>query len=1078
MGHLVIVATHWHNTISFDSHLLPLYVSAWEAAAAISQGSMSGDERKGSGTYSVFVGRLHREATKEELYELFKHCGPILTTYIADYVQGSHIYGFVRFTDPQAALTAVRELDQWTLKGWILNVELSTDTRKKLVAEGHLEDTHQRRVQPAPPARHLEMTRMSMDNLLSESRLRDCCTEINRQQGIHASNRLDAERLIADINGLKCGKTSVLHGDLIGQQPRNISHIKRTLMKSEANGRVLPQTTNTFFKTLQNILENVVSIAQEDDDHHSPSSPGSTTADGACSQPSAGNGSAFIQHLTYAIEKTNGVSSSLEEKMACTSNLKKSQSDLKLPCCDRTCDISSRGGGRNNCGSNRASKLEESMFSDKNVCEGDEIEARDLKQSDATQTQAGVSSGSDAYARNMAINVKQNDSKNDNYEHSFIDTRNSEVGDTRNRGIDDTRNSGVDDTKNGGIDDTRNSGIDDTRNGGIDDTRNSGVDDTRNGGIDDTRNGGIDDTRNGGVDDTRNSGVDDTRNSGVDDTRNGGIDDTRNGVVDDTRNSVINDTRNCLVDDTRNGLVDDTRNCMVDDARNRVMRRALGDAAMMGHASEPEPEEQTNCKHCNLSDIMRGSNNEESNSSDNSDSKRCRWFLKHSGFEKGQCVNTDTSSSNQDDSENDSPTSKFKQKVQITATKKVCVEQRKPSELKLSSDSCEKRILKNDVSCDVLTSMLKNILHIPTNGGNQTKALKDTHVSAFHFDPELNQASYCSPPASHRSPAAFRNSPTPVRNATNTSGSTSPDHFPAGPHVTNGYLPPMGRGLSSILDKLKSKERRPGPFLSENEKPSRHVDGTEHVDRFPVECSHVDHPHVDCPHVDRPHADCPHVDRPHVDHPHADCPHVVCARGVFPTNSNDKILTSNCIEFIRDETFHGTVRQRNARPKALPQSWHGSSTHGESLSKAEIRFRPLRESIRTPPQARSCAERTQPKPNELPSLLSSRYQSSDKTCGTRLNAQPKMAATSMLEGRIKSASSESESDVIAADSGVESDSYQRIMSVRKSQERDSSRSAHGVSVSEGSQRSKDPDQLQLYIKQVVGRGRGLLGRFE
>ncbi|XP_048243427.1 uncharacterized protein LOC124147557 isoform X2 [Haliotis rufescens] len=991
------------------------YPQAWEAAAAISPGSMSGDERKGSGTYSVFVGRLHREATKEELYELFKHCGPILTTYIADYVQGSHIYGFVRFADPKAALTAVRELDQWTLKGWILNVELSTDTRKKLVAEGHLEDTHQRRVQSAPPARHLEMTRMSMDNLLSESRLRDCCTEMNRQQGIHASNRLDAERLIADINGLKCGKTSVLHGDLIGQQHRNISHIKRTLMKSEANGRVLPQTTNTFFKTLQNILENVVSIAQEVDDPHGPSSPGSTTADGACSQPGAGNSSTFIQHLTYAIEKTNGVSLSLEEKIACTSNLKKSQSDLKLPCRDRTCDVSSRGGGRNNCGSNRASKLEESMFSDKNDCEGDEIEARDLKQSDATQTQAGVSSGSDAYARNMAINVKKNYSKNDNYKHSFIDTRNGVVGDTRN------------------------------------------------GLVGDTRNGLVGDTRNGVINDTRNSGVDDTRKSGIDDTRNSGINDTRNGVVDDTRNGLVDDTRNCMVDDARN--------CMVDDARNRVMRRALGDAAMMGHASEPEPEEQTNCKHCSLRDIMRGSNNEESNSSDNSDSKRYRRFLKHSGFEKGQCVNTDTSSSNQDDSENDSPTSKFKQKSQITATKKVCVEQRKPSELKLSSDSCEKCILKNDISCDELTSMLKNILHIPTNGGNQTKALKDTHVSAFHFDPELNQASYCSLPASHRSPAAFRNSPTPVHNQTNTSGSASPDRFPAGPQVTNGYLPPMGRGLSSILDRLKSKERRTGPFLSENEKPSRHVDGTEHGNRFPVDCPHVDRPHVDCPHVDRPHVDCPHVDCPHVD-----CPHVFYAGGVFPSNSNDEILTSNCVEFIRDETFHGTVRQRNARPKALPQSWVGSSTHGESLSKAEIRFRPLRDSIRTPPQVRSCEERTQPKPNELSSVLSSRYQSSDKTCGTRLNAQPKMAATSMLEGRIKSASSES--DVVAADSGVESDSYQRIVSVRKSQERDSSRSAHGVSMSEGSRRSKDPDQLQLYIKQVVGRGRGLLGRFE
>ncbi|XP_046567624.1 uncharacterized protein LOC124276026 [Haliotis rubra] len=856
-----------------------------------------GDKRRSYGTYSVFVSRLCRETTEDELYELFKHCGPISGTFVANHVPGPYVYGFVRFTDPQAALTAVREVDQWSLKGWTLSVELASDTRLKLVAEGHLEDSPNRRVKHAPPTRPVEITRMSMDNLLSESRLRDSCTEINLQTG----NRLDVEKLMADINKLKCRKTCVLQGDLIGQQLKTISQIKRKLLKSEANGRIPTQTTDTFFENLEIILENVVSIAQEDDDLQSLSAPDSGTSEGASSQLRGGNQKTFVKHLTYAIQKTKGLSSGLEEKMACASDLNESQSDSNLPCSDRTCGISS---GEDE----TATELDKRISSDQN--EGGETVSGNFMQSHVRQKQVGLLSESEECSRNGVINVKRN--------HS--------------------RKSAVDDTKS---------------------------------------------------------------------ERN----DTPKNVVNDTRNSVIDGKTICS------------------------MGRGVLDAMMMGPMSDPE--ENTDCRHCSLSDVMSGSSDEDSsNSSYSSDSERKRLFLRFLGSEGGHYVNADTSSSNQDTSESESSTSE----VEATTNHNVCAEQGMIS----NSDNCEKLPLKDSEHCEQLTSMLKNMLHIPTNDGSQTKALIDTDVDNVHVDPQLNQASYCSLPASQQSPAAFRNSSMTMDKLTNTSSSISPNHSLARLGVTNGYKPPMGRGLSSILDKLRSKESRPGTFLPESEKHAHHNCSTEYVD---ISCS--DHAHVDCS----------------PDH---------CGGDALLSDSHKDVGTPNSVEFREDQTFHGPVRPRNARPKARPQRVPGSSTQNQSLPEAELRFKPLKvleEHNKTPPQNISCQQRTQPKPCNLSSVLSSRCHSSAEN---HTVAKPMMDAMSMLQGRSKSASSESESDVVAVDSGVESDSYQRILSGRKSQERDSARSAaNGVGHS-----SKNSDQLHLYIKQVVGRGRGLQGRFQ
>ncbi|XP_067660420.1 serine-rich adhesin for platelets-like [Haliotis asinina] len=879
-----------------------------DTAAVIDQGSMSGD-RRSYGTYSVFVGRLSRDTTQDELYELFKPCGPISGTYIADHVPGLYIYGFVRFTDPQAALTAVREVDQWTLKGWMLKVELASHTRRKLMAEGHLEDTRKPRAKHAPPTKQMEMTRMSMDSLLSESRLRDSCTEINLQTGMHSGNRLDVEKLMADINKQKCRKTCVLNGDLGGQHLKTISQIKKKLLKSEANGRIPAQTTSKFFKTLENILENVISIAQEDDELQSQSAPDSVTSEGASSQFRGGKQTTFVKHLSHAIRKTNGLSSNLEEKMAFVSNLNESQSVSNVSCSDRTCGLSSGEDERGNYMSETATKLEKRISSDQN--EDGEIVSGDFTQSYAKQKQGCSLSEREGSLRNGVISVMRN--------HSNMQVQ---------------------------------------------------------------------------------SLLQETGKSIVDDTKKSEGNDTPPNGVDDTINSVINNKRICS---TGRGVLD----------------------AVMS-----DPSENTNFPHCSRSDEMSGSSSDDSsNSSFSSDSERNRLFLRFLGSERGHCLNADTSPSNQHTSENESSTSD----VETMTNHNVCVEQR----LMSKSDNCDKLKFKDSDYCTELTSILKNMLHIQNKDDNHTNALIDHNASDFHVDPELYQDSYSNLPECHQSPAAFRNSSMPTDKLKNTSSSISPNHSQARPCNTNGYKPPMGRGLSSILDKLRSRERRPGTCLPESDKHAQHNNSAECVD---LSCS---------------------------DHAYTDNPYDGSGGDALLSDSHKEVWTSNFVELREDKTVSGPVRQRNARPKARPQRVFGSSTQNQSLSEAESRFKPLKvleEHNKPPIQSISC----QPKDNLTSVLLSHRRSSAEN----HAVAKPMADAISILQGCSKSASSETESDIVAVDSGVESDSFQRIQSGRKRQEREFARpAANGGG-------SRDSDQMQLYIKQVVGRGRGLQARFQ
>ncbi|GFR94694.1 nuclear cap-binding protein subunit 2 [Elysia marginata] len=129
--------------------------------------------------FSVYVGNLHPETTKEDVCNLFSQCGVVKDMVILEpKKENGNPYGFVRYGCVEEAVRAIKELNGWPVKSQKILVDMGHDTFTKMKKS---EPKHASLPVGVPDSRIPLPVVSHIDSMKNMVRIKEACVRANSE---------------------------------------------------------------------------------------------------------------------------------------------------------------------------------------------------------------------------------------------------------------------------------------------------------------------------------------------------------------------------------------------------------------------------------------------------------------------------------------------------------------------------------------------------------------------------------------------------------------------------------------------------------------------------------------------------------------------------------------------------------------------------------------------------------------------------------------------------------------------------------------------------------------------------------
>ncbi|XP_064608213.1 uncharacterized protein LOC135472584 [Liolophura sinensis] len=211
-------------------------------------------------TYSVYVGHLSFEVTKNDLRDLFEDCGDITEVFIASQSKEMcFTYGFVSFKNLEAAKRAQADLHRWELKGNKITVEMSKksidDVKAKRKAQLVREQYTERSVSRGPDVK--ENTDHA-EGLKNFGRLKEAFRnlELEAESG-KESHFLDLDKVMKDVSEETNSRLPTRTSKVFGLDTSVETAREQLLGCKCSKACSKDKRTDEFMESLQLIINNI-----------------------------------------------------------------------------------------------------------------------------------------------------------------------------------------------------------------------------------------------------------------------------------------------------------------------------------------------------------------------------------------------------------------------------------------------------------------------------------------------------------------------------------------------------------------------------------------------------------------------------------------------------------------------------------------------------------------------------------------------------------------------------------------------------------------------------------------------------